>query len=350
MTLHADEPGKTMNVDLCFVPVPAPEPQKTDPETDSAPSPAENGEDDASLSYPGQVFADPDLSYDQAMNAYADRRAQVEAKATQREEDPLKAERDALHTDEEKLRLERRLLRQQRQKEDQDWKAYRRTYRSCKRWWDGLDKEAKAIFRHQKRAADAEWQRRLARRRAPMREREVQDEGWRQKRREIRQRQAALDKKAQALTLQWLAVLVIVDNCTRQCLALPLFTAGKHVTAEMVVAALRQVLPSSLRFLISDNGAQFIAQVMADLATELNFRHVRISPRRAKTNGVAERFVRTLRELLAQYSWETVERLLALLSEIIAKYNDRPHQGKELNGLSPNEYARRLQAQAAQSA
>jgi transposase InsO family protein len=330
--------------------MPALEQTKTDSETGSAAagSPAENSEDDTALSYPGQVFADPDLSYDEAMNAYADQRAQVEVKATQTEEDPLQAERAALRTDEERLRLERRVLRQQREKEDQDWRAYRHTHRSFNRWWDSLDKETKAIWRPQKLAADAEWQRRRDRRRAHKQEREAQNEQWRQTRQDIRQRKAVLNEKVQALVSQWIAILVILDNCTRQCLALPLFVAGKHVTAEMVVAALKDLLPSSLRFLISDNGPQFIAQAMADLATELDFRQVRISPRRAKTNGIAERFVRTLREMLAQHSWQIVKELLALLPQIVAEYNDRPHQGKELNGLSPNEYARRLHAQAAQ--
>jgi len=31
-----------------------------------------------------------------------------------------------------------------------------------------------------------------------------------------------------------------------------------------------------------------------------------------------------------------------LLAEFLLYYNDRPHQGVELQGLSPNEYARRL--------
>lgn len=350
MTRHADEPEKTVNVDLCFVRVTVSEQTKTDSETNPAPSPAEDSEEDTPLSYPGQVFADPGLSYDEAMNAYADQRAQVEAKATQTEEDPLKAERAALRTDEEKLRLERRVLRQQRDKEDEDWRAYRQSRRSFNRWWDSLDKEVKAIFHHQKLAADTVWRRRLAQRRAQKQKREAQDGEWRRARQDIRQQKAALDEKVQALALQWVAILVILDNCARQCLALPLFTAGKHVTANMVVAALRKVLPDSLRFLISDNGAQFIAQAMADLATELSFRHVRISPRRAKTNGIAERFVRTLREMLTRYSWQTVEELLALLPKMIVEYNDCPHQGKELKGLSPNEYARRLRAHAAQTA
>ena len=350
MTRHADEPGKTVNVDLCFVPVPTTEKAEVDSEAIATASPAESSEEDASPCYPGQVFADPDLNYDEAMNAYADLRAQAEAKADQAKEDPMKAERIALRTDEETLRIERRLLRQRRKKADQDWRTYRQSRRSFNSWWDGLDAEAKVIFRHQKLAADDTWRQRKARRREQIQERKTQDEQWRQARQDIRQRRAALDEKAQALTLQWVAILVTLDNCTRQCLALPLFEAGKHVTAEMVVAALRKALPSSLRFLISDNGAQFIARTMDDLTTELGFRQVRISPRRAKTNGIAERFIRTFREMLARYAWQTVKELLALLPEIVDEYNDRPHRGKELNGLSPNEYARRLLAQATQVA
>ncbi len=351
MTRHADEPGKTVNVDLCFVPMPTQEQTKTDSETSvtNAKSPADKSEDGTTFNYPGQVFADPNLSYEQAMNIYADQRDQVETKATQTEEDPLKAERAALRTDEERSRIERRNQRQQREKEDQAWRAYRRTRRSFNRWWNSLDKEAKAILRPQKLAADAEWQRRRSRRRMYRQERKVQDKQWRQTRQEIRQRKSVLNEKVQALASQWLAILVILDNCTRQCLALPLFVAGKHVTAEMVVTALKEVLPSSLRFLISDNGSQFIAQLMADLATELDFRQVRISPRRAQTNGIAERFVRSLREMLALHTWQVVEELLVLLPQIVTEYNDRPHQGKELDGLSPNEYARRLHIQTIQA-
>jgi hypothetical protein len=45
---------------------------------------------------------------------------------------------------------------------------------------------------------------------------------------------------------------VITDNCTRQCLGLPLFMAGAQVPAAAVVAALRAMLPTELQFLISD--------------------------------------------------------------------------------------------------
>jgi transposase InsO family protein len=121
-----------------------------------------------------------------------------------------------------------------------------------------------------------------------------------------------------------------------------MFTAGAHVTSDMVAAALRPLLPPELQFLISDNGPQFIADTFTQLAKIAEFTHVRIAPRRACINGIAERFVQTLKAWLADQTWTTPEELDRLLLEFLAFYNDRPHQGAELNGLSPNEYARRL--------
>ena len=70
--------------------------------------------------------------------------------------------------------------------------------------------------------------------------------------------------------------------------------------------------------------------------------HVRIAPRRACTNGIAERMVRTLKEWLETHLWNSPEEMAALLAKFIEYYNDRPHQGAELDGLSPNEFAHRL--------
>jgi transposase InsO family protein len=126
-----------------------------------------------------------------------------------------------------------------------------------------------------------------------------------------------------------------------------MFTAGVHVTADMVVAALRALWPPGVQFVISDNGAQFIAEVFQQFAQERVFLHVRIAPHRAGTNGIAERFGRTLKEGLEGRAWHTPEELAALLVEFIEYYavpargNDRPHQGAELDGLSPNASAPR---------
>jgi hypothetical protein len=50
---------------------------------------------------------------------------------------------------------------------------------------------------------------------------------------------------------------------------------------------------------------------------------------------------------LADKTWSSEEELLALLSEFQAMYNDRPHQGIPMPGLSPNEYAERIKGKLA---
>jgi transposase InsO family protein len=69
---------------------------------------------------------------------------------------------------------------------------------------------------------------------------------------------------------------------------------------------------------------------------------VLIARHRPESNGLAERFVRTLKEWLAARAWGGVEELALLLGQFRAAYNDRPHQGLALPGLSPNEFAARF--------
>jgi len=67
---------------------------------------------------------------------------------------------------------------------------------------------------------------------------------------------------------------------------------------------------------------------------------VRITPYRPATNGIAERFIQRLKEMLAEWEWKDAEELTTILEEVVSTYNDAPHQG--LDGLSPDEYERRL--------
>jgi hypothetical protein len=52
--------------------------------------------------------------------------------------------------------------------------------------------------------------------------------------------------------------------------------------------------------------------------------------------------VRTLKEWLADKAWTTEQELAVLLAQFRAEYNDRPHQGVGIPGLSPNEFASRI--------
>ncbi len=87
--------------------------------------------------------------------------------------------------------------------------------------------------------------------------------------------------------------------------------------------------------MISDRGVHFTANTFKELARTEEFVHVVIARHRPQSNGIAERFVRTLKEWLADRSWKNDQELLALLSKFEAEYNDRPHQGLPIPGLSP---------------
>jgi transposase InsO family protein len=119
-------------------------------------------------------------------------------------------------------------------------------------------------------------------------------------------------------------------------------TVGPKVTAAEVVAARRVLLPAALQFLISDRGTHFTAHQFAQFAQAEDFVPVRIARHRPESNGIAARLVRTLKAWLADRAWSDADQLAALLEQFRAEYNDRPHQGLPLPGLSPNEFAARF--------
>jgi transposase InsO family protein len=285
--------------------------------------------------YPGRIFEDPALDYAEAMKAFVEASAQTsedKKPAEDEEKQARKAEIRQLRQAEERLRIERREIRQRRQQEDAAWQVVRQHQRQQE------DELSQRRARYGERKAVHEERRALReQRRQRLAQRQREDEAWRQQRRRLRQQLALLP-----VVTAWIAILVVTDNCTRQCLGLPLFVTGPKVTADIVTAALRTLLPAELQFLISDRGVHFTAQVLQELVHSEGFIHVVIARHRPQSNGIAERFVRTLKEWLATRSWNNDQELLELLTEFRIEYNDRPHQGLAIPGLSPNEFAKRI--------
>ena len=324
----ADKPGQTVNVDLCFVPV---------THQTAAKLPAVSGssgrlvvertkDEKDEPHYPGRVFEAQERDYAEVMTEFVAVSSNTEPKKAEKEDpNSLKAHKQALSQAEKQLRDERRTVREQRKQEDAAWKQLK-TER----------KEQQADLAAQQRQQQNEhWQTLRQQRQATLKKRKQEEEHWRQKRLDLRQRWSQLP-----IVTAWIAVLVIVDNCSRQCLGLPLFVAGSKVTAEMVVAALSDLLPPELQFLISDRGVHFTAKVFQELIRTQEFIHVLTARHRPQSNGIAERFVRTLKEWLKDKSWQNDQELADLLAQFLAQYNDRPHQG--LDGLSPDEFSRRI--------
>jgi flagellar biosynthesis GTPase FlhF len=342
-----------VNVDLCFVPA-------THQVAEAVPAVSGSSgklvvrvpkEAETERRWPGRVFERPELSYTEAVDQFvaARREAQAPGAGADPRTDPTAADgraaRRALQRQTQQLRRARRQERERRRLVDQAWQAHqqeqqparvvleerqtpprtgRRRPRSTERAARKAQKRAEWVQRHQE----------LERRRQ-------EDARWREQRHKLLQREQALGLRPLRV---WIAVLVIVDNCTRRCLGLPLFVLGAHVTAELVVEALQALLPKELKYLIADGGTHFTAAAMQQLATGQGFVRVPLARHRPQSNGIAERFIETLKVGLADKKWQTAEELLRLLADFLADYNDRPHQGRELAGLSPNEYNARLLA------
>jgi len=281
-------------------------------------------DDAAEQTWPGRVFEDPALDYTAAMHAFV-AASLPDAQPVPPPESPVQAEKVSRRAQKRQLRQERLALREarrqtriQRKTEDAAWRT----------------------LRQQRRDSDISnetWQHLRTQRKQELEQRQQADATWRQQLQQLRERCAQLP-----LVTVWIAILVVTDNCTRQCLGLPLFVMGPKVTAELIVEALRALLPPELHFLISDRGTHFTAKAFRQLALSQEFIHVLIARHRPESNGIAERFVRTLKEWLADKVWTSDEQLAELLRQFIVEYNDRPHQGLALPGLSPNEFARRI--------
>jgi transposase InsO family protein len=294
-------------------------------------------EDNQEPSYPGRIFANTDLSYAEAMRRFVADSAPISGprKAESSEKSSKRAKTRQLRLEQADLCAKRRGLRQTRHAEDTAWKKQRDEIRQKPpeldqpklraKWGSGKEQAEKCQFVREQRRQQLDL-------------RKQEDQQWCLDRQNLREKTNLLP-----LVSAWIAILLVTDNCSRQCLGLPLFIAGSHVTAEMVITALRALLPASLQFLISDRGIHFIAKVFQQLAIDENFVHVLIARHRPQSNGIAERFVRTVKEWLADKTWASDEELLILLDTFLLEYNDRPHQGLPTPGLSPNEYARRLQ-------
>jgi transposase InsO family protein len=293
--------------------------------------------------WPGCVFENPGLAYEEAMLGFvAASRERVhqpepESKAEQADKGSLKAEKRTLRHEETQLRNERRQIREKRKLEDAVWREARATRKAEEQAYQALSKEERRQQRKAKQARDEQWQALRAQRHVTLEERKREDAEWRKKRCSLRERWSQLP-----VVTTWIAILVILDNCTRQCLGLPLFVAGPKVTSEMVVEVLQVLLPPELRFLITDRGTHFTANAFRKLVLSEEFIHVLIARHRPQSNGIAERFVRTLKEGLEDKSWRDDQELAMLLQQFLDEYNDRPHQGLAIPGLSPNEFAKRI--------
>jgi transposase InsO family protein len=282
--------------------------------------------------WPGMTFADSELTYEEAMQRYiAGTRDRLEHRKNVKE--TAKGE-DSAWREEWQARLDRYQVRQEREQQDGDWKTAKAEWRSKCKTFQALTQEERNTQRCEYQKAEENWKAYREQRQKALQHRRQEDQEWHQR------NQAGKENQSPQRT--WIAVLVIIDNCSRQCLGLPIFRSGSHVTSEEVVAALQTLLPAELAYLVSDQGIHFRSKLFAQFAKDEEFIHVPIYRHRPESNGIAERFVLTFKDWLRDKFWQDVMGLQSLACEFKPEYNDRPHQGLPISGLSPNEFAKRV--------
>jgi transposase InsO family protein len=145
------------------------------------------------------------------------------------------------------------------------------------------------------------------------------------------------DRRGQARGIGWEYAHVCVDDCSRLAYAEVLADERGVTVAAFMRRALawfraRDVL---VQRVLSDNGSGYISRVFAAACRRLRLVHRRTRPYTPRTNGKAERFIRTL-----QHEWayarpfRTSTERTAMLTHWLHYYNE--HRGhRALNGRPP---------------
>jgi transposase InsO family protein len=330
----AEEPGQTINIDLLFVP----EQHKAEERL-----PAVSGssghlivgrttDEKEKPEWPGLAFMNNELTYEEAMRQYiSETRDRLEHRKGVKE---TKKGTDSAWHEKFQARSDRYQVRKLREQQDRDWEVAKTEWHDKFLAFQALSRKDRKRQRSEHEQYEASWKAYREQRQKISQQRKWEDQEWHQRHQQGKEN--ALPERT------WIAILVIIDNCSRQCLGLPIFRSGAHVTSEEVVAALQMLLPDDLAFLISDQGAHFRSMGFALLAKNADFVHVPVYRHRPESNGIAERFVLTFKDWLRDKSWQDVTGVQSLSRIFEPEYNDRPHQGLPIPGLSPNEFARRV--------
>jgi putative transposase len=136
-------------------------------------------------------------------------------------------------------------------------------------------------------------------------------------------------------------ILAVVDDCTRECLALVADTSlsGRRVARELDHLVRLRGQPATI---VSDNGTEYTSNAILSWADETGVGWHYIAPGKPQQNGLVESFNGRLRdELLNETLFRSLPHARAVLEAWRRDYNEeRPHS--KLGWLTPRAYASAL--------
>ena len=144
-------------------------------------------------------------------------------------------------------------------------------------------------------------------------------------------------------------ILTVIDNCTRECLALVADTSlsGARVVRELGAVIRQRGRPDTI---VSDNGTEYTSNAVLAWADDTGVGWHYIAPGKPQQNGFNESFNGRLRdELLNETLFRSLPHARAVLETWRRDYNEtRPHS--KLGWLTPQAYADALNGQIGRSA
>jgi putative transposase len=133
-------------------------------------------------------------------------------------------------------------------------------------------------------------------------------------------------------------ILTVIDNCTRECLALVADTSlsGRRVARELDAIIRHRGRPDTI---VSDNGTEYTSNAILGWADETGVGWHYIAPGKPQQNGYNESFNGKLRdELLNETLFRSLPHARAELEAWRRDYNEiRPHS--KLGWMTPRDYA-----------
>lgn len=137
------------------------------------------------------------------------------------------------------------------------------------------------------------------------------------------------DRRTRTRGIGWEYVHVCVDDATRLAYVEVLEDERGETAAGFLRRAAAHFAERGVRVraVLTDNGSAYVSQVHAAACRELGLRHLRTRPYRPRTNGKAERFIRTL---LTEWAYaatyrDSAHRRTALVPWLAFYNQRRPH-------------------------
>jgi transposase InsO family protein len=145
------------------------------------------------------------------------------------------------------------------------------------------------------------------------------------------------DRTTRSRGIGWEFVHVCIDDCTRLAYVEVLDDERKETVTAFLQRAVAWFADHGviIERLMTDNGSGYRSKLHRKACEALGIRHLFTRPYRPRTNGKAERFIRTLLAGWAyQRPYATSAERTAALAAFLTRYNtQRPH--RSLNGHTP---------------